>query len=118
MTGSILSNIAHTADKPDVARCPRLKFVLDAEIVVPADNAFSFDALLQRIHPASSRIRRLSVETPAILITFDLLVGADVCSPTNHSTNAGDTWRNKAPRQCRLDQLKKRKNPKLMALLV
>jgi len=53
------------------------KFVLDAEIVIPADNAFSFDALLQRIHPASSRIRRLSVETPAILIVFDLLVGAD-----------------------------------------
>src|SRR5438067_4696817 len=27
-------------------------FVLDGEIVVPADGAFSFDALLQRIHPA------------------------------------------------------------------
>lgn len=52
------------------------KFVLDGEIVVPADGAFSFDALLQRIHPAPSRIRRLAAETPALLIVFDLLVDA------------------------------------------
>src|SRR5215510_3612405 len=37
-------------------------FVLDGEIVVPADGSFSFDALLQRIHPAASRIRRLAEE--------------------------------------------------------
>jgi ATP-dependent DNA ligase len=53
------------------------KFVLDGEIVVPADGAFSFDALLQRIHPAPSRIRKLAVETPALLIVFDLLVDAE-----------------------------------------
>jgi ATP-dependent DNA ligase len=53
------------------------KFVLDGEIVVPAGDAFSFDALLQRIHPAASRIRKLSLETPSLLIAFDLLVGAD-----------------------------------------
>jgi ATP-dependent DNA ligase len=53
------------------------QFVLDGEIVVPAGGAFSFDALLQRIHPAASRVKRLSVETPAMLIVFDLLVGAD-----------------------------------------
>ena len=52
------------------------KFVLDGEIVVPADGGFSFDALLQRIHPAPSRIGKLSAETPALLILFDLLVGA------------------------------------------
>jgi ATP-dependent DNA ligase len=52
-------------------------FVLDGEIVVPHDGAFSFDALLQRIHPAPSRIRRLAAETPALLIVFDLLAGAD-----------------------------------------
>ena len=50
--------------------------VLDGEIVVPADGAFSFDALLQRIHPAQSRIRKLAAETPALLIVFDLLVDA------------------------------------------
>jgi ATP-dependent DNA ligase len=49
------------------------RFVLDGEIVVPDGKAFSFDALLQRIHPAASRIKRLSEETPALLIAFDLL---------------------------------------------
>jgi ATP-dependent DNA ligase len=50
------------------------QFVLDGEIVVPADSAFSFDALLQRIHPARSRIDKLASETPALLIVFDILV--------------------------------------------
>jgi ATP-dependent DNA ligase len=49
------------------------QFVLDGEIVVPRGKAFSFDDLLQRIHPAASRIARLSAETPALLIVFDLL---------------------------------------------
>jgi ATP-dependent DNA ligase len=52
------------------------KFVLDGEIVVPLGAAFSFDALLQRIHPAQSRIRKLAAKTPALLIVFDLLVDA------------------------------------------
>ena len=50
------------------------KFVLDGEIVVPDGKLFSFDALLQRIHPAKSRVERLAQETPAWLIVFDLLV--------------------------------------------
>src|SRR6185295_7828426 len=41
------------------------RFVLDGEIVVPEGRNFSFDALLQRIHPAPSRTRRLAEETPA-----------------------------------------------------
>ena len=53
------------------------KFVLDGEIVIPADDGFSFDALLQRLHPAASRIKKLSLATPAILIVFDLLAGPD-----------------------------------------
>ncbi len=53
------------------------RFVLDAEIVVPQGDAFSFDALLQRIHPAPSRVRRLSQGTPARLIVFDLLAGSN-----------------------------------------
>ncbi|HVZ50507.1 MAG TPA: ATP-dependent DNA ligase [Pseudolabrys sp.] len=48
-------------------------FVLDGEIVVPQGRTFSFDALLQRIHPAASRVNKLAVETPALLIVFDLL---------------------------------------------
>jgi len=57
-----------------VRSLPADKFVLDGEIVVPSDGAFSFDALLQRIHPARSRVQRLAGETPALLIVFDLLV--------------------------------------------
>jgi ATP-dependent DNA ligase len=53
------------------------KFVLDGELAVSAGRAFSFDALLQRIHPAASRVRRLAAETPVLFIVFDLLVGAD-----------------------------------------
>ncbi len=58
---------------PEVVRAvldlkPRT-FVLDGEIFLP-----SFDSLLQRIHPAASRIEKLSHETPATYIVFDLLV--------------------------------------------
>jgi ATP-dependent DNA ligase len=49
------------------------RFVLDGEIVVPQGRIFSFDALLQRIHPAASRVTKLAAETPALLIVFDLL---------------------------------------------
>ncbi|MEH2494108.1 ATP-dependent DNA ligase [Bradyrhizobium sp. AZCC 1678] len=52
------------------------EFVLDGEIVVPHGKAFSFDDLLQRIHPAASRIRKLSEETPALFLAFDLLASA------------------------------------------
>lgn len=50
------------------------QFVLDGEIVVPVKGRFSFDDLLMRIHPAASRVKKLSEETPAKLIVFDLLV--------------------------------------------
>jgi ATP-dependent DNA ligase len=50
------------------------RFVLDGEIVVEEGAELSFDALLQRVHPAASRIARLSAETPATLIVFDILV--------------------------------------------
>src|SRR5689334_20613501 len=44
-------------------RAPKL--VLDGEIVIGRDGRLSFDDLLQRIHPAESRVARLSKETPA-----------------------------------------------------
>src|SRR5438132_3102058 len=53
------------------------KFVVDGEIVIPRDGSFSFDDLLQRIHPDESRVRKLSQETPAKIIVFDLLVDTD-----------------------------------------
>ena len=49
------------------------RFILDGEIVIPVGKAFSFDDLLQRIHPAESRVRKLAKEFPATLIVFDLL---------------------------------------------
>ena len=49
------------------------QFVLDGEIVVPVEGRLSFDHLLQRIHPAEKRIRKLAAETPANYFAFDLL---------------------------------------------
>ncbi|WP_305884115.1 ATP-dependent DNA ligase [Bradyrhizobium sp. CCGUVB14] len=48
-------------------------FVLDGEIVISIGGQFSFDALLQRIHPAASRVKKLAAETPALFLAFDLL---------------------------------------------
>jgi ATP-dependent DNA ligase len=47
--------------------------VLDGEIVIPVGNRLSFDDLLQRIHPAASRVKKLAHEHPALVIAFDLL---------------------------------------------
>jgi ATP-dependent DNA ligase len=56
---------------------PASTFVLDGEIVIrEKDGGLDFDALLQRIHPAESRIRKLARETPASYYAFDLLVDA------------------------------------------
>jgi ATP-dependent DNA ligase len=48
-------------------------FALDGELIVRANGALSFDALQMRLHPAASRIKRLSLETPATVILFDAL---------------------------------------------
>ncbi len=53
---------------------PHKQFVLDGEIVIMCGGKLSFDDLLMRIHPAESRIRKLSKETPASYLVFDLLV--------------------------------------------
>src|ERR1700726_3569155 len=50
------------------------KFVLDGEIIIPVDGDLSFDDLLMRIHPAASRVLKLSKENPCRFIVFDLLV--------------------------------------------
>jgi len=53
--------------------------VVDGEIVVAdtAERGLDFDALLQRIHPAASRVNRLAAETPAAFVAFDLLAIGD-----------------------------------------
>jgi ATP-dependent DNA ligase len=60
-----------TLDEPRV--------VVDGEIVVFTGDGLGldFDALLQRIHPAASRVARLSKETPASFIAFDMLALGD-----------------------------------------
>jgi ATP-dependent DNA ligase len=49
------------------------QFVLDCELLVPRGDDLAFDLLLQRIHPAASRVERLARETPGALVAFDLL---------------------------------------------
>ncbi|MDX8451214.1 ATP-dependent DNA ligase [Mesorhizobium sp. VK9D] len=49
-------------------------FVVDGEIVIEKGGRASFDALQMRLHPAGTRIRKLSLETPAQLILFDALI--------------------------------------------
>src|SRR5919112_1257508 len=51
--------------------------VVDGEIVVPNGDRLHFEALLQRIHPAESRVRLLAEQTPASFVAFDLLAVGD-----------------------------------------
>ena len=53
------------------------RFVVDGELIIPIGGILSFDALQMRLHPAESRIRKLAVQTPAQLMLFDCLAGAD-----------------------------------------
>ena len=50
------------------------KSALDGEIVIARDGALDFDAMQTRLHPAESRIRKLSAEIPAEYVVFDVLV--------------------------------------------
>jgi ATP-dependent DNA ligase len=53
--------------------------VIDGEIVIPdaPGQRLDFEALLQRIHPAASRVEMLSAATPAHFVAFDLLALGD-----------------------------------------
>src|ERR687894_1312781 len=51
--------------------------VVDGEIVVPREDRLHFEALLQRIHPAQSRVDLLAEQTPASFVAFDLLALGD-----------------------------------------
>jgi ATP-dependent DNA ligase len=48
-------------------------FVLDGEILVALDGRYDFPALMSRLHPAASRVDRLSAAAPATLTAFDVL---------------------------------------------
>src|ERR671931_44438 len=66
---------------PDVVEqvkaLPVERVVLDGEMVVTVDGIQEFDLLSQRIHPAASRVEKLSKETPADFVAFDLLGEGD-----------------------------------------
>lgn len=51
--------------------------VVDGEIVIALGNRLHFEALLQRIHPAASRVNLLAEQTPASFVAFDLLALGD-----------------------------------------
>jgi len=51
--------------------------VIDGEIVIPGADGLQFDALLNRIHPAASRVNMLAEQTPASFVAFDLLAIGD-----------------------------------------
>ncbi|HEY6537796.1 MAG TPA: ATP-dependent DNA ligase [Candidatus Dormibacteraeota bacterium] len=51
--------------------------VVDGEVVIAGPHGLDFDALLQRIHPAESRVQQLAELTPASFVAFDLLALAD-----------------------------------------
>jgi ATP-dependent DNA ligase len=58
--------------EPLQAELPK-RCVLDGEIVIAKNGALDFDALQLRIHPAASRVKLLSEQTPASMVFFDLL---------------------------------------------
>ncbi len=47
--------------------------VLDGELFIPTARGLDFETLQLRIHPAKSRVLKLSQETPAAFVAFDLL---------------------------------------------
>jgi ATP-dependent DNA ligase len=47
---------------------------LDGEIVIARDGVLDFDSMQMRLHPAESRVRKLSQEIPAEFIAFDVLL--------------------------------------------
>ena len=62
---------------PDVVErvkaMPQKRFVLDGELVIVDNGAFSFEALQLRLHPAASRVAKLAAEQPAQALLFDCL---------------------------------------------
>ncbi len=67
-----------------VRALPVDRIVLDGELVLFTDGRIDFDALLQRIHPAASRVQRLAAETPCTYLVFDLLVDHGGTALTAH----------------------------------
>jgi len=79
------------------------QFLIDGELIIPVDDALSFEALQLRLHPAESRVRKLASEHAAELMLFDVLEldGTDLrAEPLAERRTALERFftRNKAPR--------------------
>ncbi|MGO4441527.1 ATP-dependent DNA ligase [Rhizobium sp. RAF56] len=57
--------------------------VVDGELVIEIEGKLSFEAMQMRLHPAESRVRKLSASTPAKLVLFDILFSPDGVSQVN-----------------------------------
>jgi ATP-dependent DNA ligase len=87
---------------------------LDGEIVISRNGELDFDAMQTRLHPAESRVRKLSAEIPATFVAYDLLLwdgrpwherpieqrraelervaGGIALSPVSHDIEQGRGW--------------------------
>lgn len=73
----------------------------DGEIVVVGERGLDFDALQQRVHPAASRVAKLSKETPARFVAFDLLAKADESTMALAQAKRRARWRSCLPKHRR-----------------
>ncbi|MEA2521105.1 MAG: hypothetical protein QOI81_751 [Actinomycetota bacterium] len=74
-----------------VTSLPKGSWVLDGEVLIVTADGLDFGALLQRIHPAESRVRTLAASTPATLVVFDILaVGSKDLRPFDEDTRRGE----------------------------
>ena len=73
---------------------------VDGEIVVVRDGALDFDALQMRLHPAESRVQKLSAEIPAGFVCFDVLLwdGEDFHGRPSRSAARGSRRCRSTPR--------------------
>lgn len=81
------------------------RWVLDGELVLPGEDGLAFDKLQMRLHPAASRITKLSRETPAELVLFDCLqLGDDlvIARPLAERRKLLERFANTMPDQFRL----------------
>jgi ATP-dependent DNA ligase len=62
-----------------LGRVKERSFTLDGELIIPLDDRLDFEALQMRLHPAESRVLKLSKETPAKLMLFDVLQIGEKC---------------------------------------
>jgi ATP-dependent DNA ligase len=68
-----------------IARAPFKRFTIDGELLIEIGGTSSFEALQMRLHPAASRIARLSSENPATFIAFDFVRNTNGRSIANAS---------------------------------